>query len=356
MSASPSLATLKQQLAEVLAAGRPEAPGLGTGVSALDEALEGRGIPRGRLTEVVGAAGSGKTTLLRRLVAEAVEKRLWVAYVDAARTLAPRDWAHLGGRGGRDALGSAFGGVWMVRPLDPARGAWCADVLLRSGAFALVVLDGAPPLARAVAVRLTRLARDTGSALVVVGDERGASALPGALRLRVSAPGPRPSALGRARTAYGIRPVVAGGGSGAPGRAAETHCRPPYAVRAAPSPGARRFTVAVEKGGSHRTVEVSCAIDVARRLCAHPEVPDRRGVPDRGARGGRPAEGGERSERVLPRKRRAAEPDFGRPGRAERLHSRPAPEPGDRGGESTCWGRVGEPAPRLGERLGAGGA
>ena len=34
----------------------------------------------------------------------------------------------------------------MIRPRDPARAAWCADVLLRSGAFALVVLDGAPPL------------------------------------------------------------------------------------------------------------------------------------------------------------------------------------------------------------------
>ena len=60
----------------------------------------------------------------------------WVAYVDAQRTLDPRDWAHLG-----DAEG-----VWMIRPRDATRAAWCADVLLRSGAFALVVLDGAPAL------------------------------------------------------------------------------------------------------------------------------------------------------------------------------------------------------------------
>jgi hypothetical protein len=46
--------------------------------------------------------------------------------------------------------------------------------------------------------------------------------------------------------------------------------------------------VRVEKGGTLRTVEVSCAIAVARRLCAHPEVPDRRGVA-RGPVGGAPS-------------------------------------------------------------------
>ncbi len=40
----------------------------------------------------------------------------------------------------------------------------------------------------------------------------------------------------------------------------------------------RTIAVRVEKGGTLRTVEVRCAIGVARRLCTHPEVPDRRGV------------------------------------------------------------------------------
>jgi hypothetical protein len=55
--------------------------------------------------------------------------------------------------------------------LEPVHGAWCADVLLRSGAFALVVLDGAPMLARGVAVRLTRLAREADAAFLVLGDD-----------------------------------------------------------------------------------------------------------------------------------------------------------------------------------------
>jgi hypothetical protein len=71
----------------------------------------------------------------------------------------------------------------VVRPRDPARGAWCADVLLRSGAFTLVVLDSAPPLTRQVALRLVGLARDKDAAFVVVGDG-SVSQVGGAVRLR----------------------------------------------------------------------------------------------------------------------------------------------------------------------------
>ena len=62
----------------------------------------------------------------------------WVAYIDASRTLAPRDWAQLGD-----------GTLWVVRPPEAVKAAWCADVLLRSAAFSLVVLDSAPPISRA---------------------------------------------------------------------------------------------------------------------------------------------------------------------------------------------------------------
>jgi ABC-type Mn2+/Zn2+ transport system ATPase subunit len=34
-------------------------------VAALDAVLQGGGLPRGRLTEIVGGTGSGKTTLAR---------------------------------------------------------------------------------------------------------------------------------------------------------------------------------------------------------------------------------------------------------------------------------------------------
>ena len=281
-----SLAALRQRIADIVDPPR-EDPGLPTGIDALDRVLSRGGVPRGRLTEVVGARGAGRTTLLRRLVERAVGERLWVAYVDAARTLAPADWAEVGARGG----------VWVVRPPDPSRAAWCADLLLRTGAFALVVLDGAPALSRAVAVRLTRLAREGDAALVVVPDpdERGASAgamVGGALRLRVErrAPAPRvarpPGAAAGARARIAWRPpsphapsphapgVIAGRAEGGPAKGQHR----------GRGIGRRVVAVTVEKGGPHHTVEVHCAVAVARRLCADPEVPDRRGVARRAAR------------------------------------------------------------------------
>jgi len=193
-----------------------------TGVDELDRALASGGLPRGRLTEVVGA--SGKLTLLRQVVGAAAERGDWIAYIDASRTLAPRDWSEFG-----DTK------LWIVRPPEAGKAAWCADVLLRSSAFSLVVLDSAPPISHAVAVRLTGLARESNAAFVIVGSA-GATRLGGAVRLRVN----------RRR---------------------------------------QRLRIAIEKGVSvsgtinvQRVVEVSCANGVACRLCTHSEVPDRRGA------------------------------------------------------------------------------
>ena len=240
------------ELVQLLPPPRPAAPAIPTGIAALDAVLQGGGLPRGRLTEIVGGPGSGKTTVARVLVEATVAGHGWVAYVDAQRTLDARDWVHLG-----DAQG-----VWMIRPHDATRAAWCADVLLRSGAFALVVIDGAPALTKSAAVRLTRLARDSGAALVILGDRAGgATQLGGAVRLVVE------------RATPGIRRSPRhGGGTGAG--------------------TTRTIAVRVEKGGTLRTVEVSCAIAVARRLCAHPEVPDRRGMARGPAGGSRHARSG----------------------------------------------------------------
>ena len=305
-----ALRALERELAEVLAPSRPGSPGIATGLAALDRALAG-GLPRGRLTEVAGTPGAGTTSLVRHLVASAVGAGLPVAFVDATRTLAPRDWAFRA-TGATGATAGAHAGthadardsLWVVRPADPARGAWCADVLLRSGAFALVVVDGAPTLARPVAVRLTRLAKEADAALLVVGDgERPPTLLGGALRLRVT-PAGRPTAAtegtpARPRSPWG-RGAARGREEAVPRRGAEDR-------------GRRRFVVAVEKGGVRQTVEVECAVGVARRLCTHPEVPDRRGA--QRARGARSAAGGQpvaaraadaRAGSV--RKRRCAEP------------------------------------------------
>jgi recombination protein RecA len=269
------------ELVKLLPPPPPPTPALPTGVAALDAVLVGGGLPRGRLTEIVGPTGSGKTTLTRAVVESTVAAHGWVAYVDAQRTLDARDWVHLG-----DAEG-----VWIIRPRDAGRAAWCADVLLRSGAFALVVLDGAPVLTKSAAVRLTRLARESNAAFVVLGERTGgASQLGGAVRLLVE------------RTTPGKRrhpPPT-------------PHSPPPIGgERGVGNGGAiRTIAVRVEKGGTLRTVEVRCAIGVARRLCTHPEVPDRRGV----ARG--PAGGNRRAHA-----RRAASPPADVAGRGTPAHA-----------------------------------
>jgi hypothetical protein len=259
------------ELVRLLPPPAPAAPALPTGIAALDAVLQGGGLPRGRLTEIVGGTGGGKTTLARAMVEATVADHGWVAYVDAQRTLDARDWVHLG-----DAEG-----VWMIRPHDATRAAWCADVLLRSGAFTLVVLDGAPTLTKSGAVRLTRLARDSGAALVILGDRAGAaSQLGGAVRLVVE----RRTPGSRRPPRHDARHDARHGGDGRGSPASGTNDTGAVTTRT--------IAVRVEKGGTLRTVEVSCAVAVARRLCAHPEVPDRRGVARGPAGGSRHARGG----------------------------------------------------------------
>lgn len=257
-----SLTALRLQISAVVAGAPSTAPGLPTGMAALDGVLPGGGIPRGRISEWLAPAGLGKTTLARSLVAATLRAGHGVAWIDATRTLDPRDWAR------------ALESTWIVRPATPVRAAWCADLLLRSGAFALVVLDGAPVLPRPIAVRLAQLAREADAALLLLGDGTRATDGGSALRLRLATSGP-----------------------------------------------GRRRVITVEKGGLNPhpvSLEPDHDLPIARRLCAHPAVPDRRGV----ARAGRgdPAErsterGTERGTRRgtgRGRARRAAQPRFPR--------------------------------------------
>jgi hypothetical protein len=134
-----------------------------------------------------------------------------VACIDADRTLNPRNWIHLARRSDDD-------GLWVIRPPEPARAAWCAELLLRSGAFPLVMLDGGPTVPHSIVIRLAGLARERAAALVL------------------------------SRTTE------------------------------APAPPAAWPVMVTVRGRPPQLVEVDRELVVARRLCAHPEIPDRRGV------------------------------------------------------------------------------
>lgn len=253
--ARPDLTPLRDQLQAVVASGRQASGPWSTGLARLDRALGG-GIPRGRVTEISGPLAVGKTALLRRLVAQVLHTGAWVAWIDATRTLAPAPWA---------ALGSRF---VVIRPPDTTRSAWTADLLLRSGVFALVVIDGAPPLSRVHGVRLAQLARERDAACVVLehhesGRATRPSRLAGTVRLRMAAMPP---------CALGLPPSM----RLLPSRRRSTPSPEPVADTS------RRCVITVEKGGHSQgrsqSIEVSSAVVMARRVCTDSEIPDRRGV------------------------------------------------------------------------------
>lgn len=101
-----------------------------TGVPAIDDALGG-GLPPGRLTELVSkAAGTGGQSVLARILHTTRQARQRVALIDAADGFAPDsvpgdDLRHL---------------VW-VRPGTMATALAAADVLVRDGNYAVIILD-----------------------------------------------------------------------------------------------------------------------------------------------------------------------------------------------------------------------
>jgi hypothetical protein len=281
---SAAVSALRRQLEELVPTAPVETRGVGTGIAGVDALLPMRGLPRGKLTEIRGQKSSGIATVMRHIVANVSQNRL-VAYVDAKRTLSANDWVTQDRAVPPipDAPVPVPDHLWIIRPHVPADGPWCTDVLLRSGAFALVVLDGAPPLSRSVAARLIRLARETGTALVVAGETGEAGGVIGAaVRIAVG----KRIHRGRGDSGVGIgnrREIGDSGfGSRARTRSSRQAVRAPHAnsaVSHAPSPiPTPHLVITIEKGGIRRDVEVEYAIGVEDRLCAHPAVGDRRGA------------------------------------------------------------------------------
>ena len=218
--------------------------GLAFGIPALDAALPG-GVPRGQITALDSPLGGGGTTLLLALAEATLRSDEGVAIVDAERSLAPQAAAHL----------AALGPFWVVRPKAHENAWWCADVLLRTGAFGLVIVDRAPAPVRRVALRLQRLAHDKDCAIVI----RDAQT-----RRRADGCGVQSPAYGAA-----VRLAV------------ESPARAPSFVPALPGwggawPAARTLRVTFLKGGAPRAAEVVVGCPLPDRLRPHWAVRDRR--------------------------------------------------------------------------------
>lgn len=112
-------------------------PVIPTGSLALDIALGVGGLPRGRVVEVFGPEASGKTTLALHAVAEAQKLGGIAAFVDAEHAL---DVAYA------RRLGVNCDELLVSQPDTGEQALEIADMLVRSGAIDIVVIDSVAAL------------------------------------------------------------------------------------------------------------------------------------------------------------------------------------------------------------------
>ncbi|NIR41600.1 MAG: recombinase RecA [Actinobacteria bacterium] len=108
-----------------------------TGALALDLALGIGGLPRGRVTEIYGPEASGKTTLAIHVVAEAQRNGGICAYIDAEHAMDPV-YAR--------AIGVDIDELLISQPDTGEQALEIADMLIRSGALDVVVIDSVAAL------------------------------------------------------------------------------------------------------------------------------------------------------------------------------------------------------------------
>ena len=108
-----------------------------TGALSLDLALGIGGVPRGRVVEIYGPEASGKTTLALHVVAEAQRNGGIAAFIDAEHALDPV-YAR--------AIGVDIDELLISQPDTGEQALEIADMLIRSGALDVVVIDSVAAL------------------------------------------------------------------------------------------------------------------------------------------------------------------------------------------------------------------
>ncbi len=108
-----------------------------TGSIALDVALGIGGLPRGRVVEIYGPESSGKTTVALHAIASAQRMGGIAAFIDAEHALDP-DYAR--------ALGVDTDALLVSQPDTGEQALEIADMLVRSGALDIIVIDSVAAL------------------------------------------------------------------------------------------------------------------------------------------------------------------------------------------------------------------
>ena len=113
-------------------------PAIPTGALALDIALGVGGVPRGRVIEIYGNEGSGKTTLCLSIVAQAQKSGGLAAFIDTEHALDP-SWAA--------RVGVDVENLYISQPDTGEQALEIVDVLVRSGAMDVIIIDSVAALA-----------------------------------------------------------------------------------------------------------------------------------------------------------------------------------------------------------------
>ena len=108
-----------------------------TGSIALDVALGIGGLPRGRVVEIYGPESSGKTTVALHAVANAQRAGGIAAFIDAEHALDP---------GYAEKLGVDTDNLLVSQPDTGEQALEIADMLIRSGALDIIVIDSVAAL------------------------------------------------------------------------------------------------------------------------------------------------------------------------------------------------------------------
>ncbi len=116
---------------------RPPAEVIPTGSISLDIALGIGGLPRGRVVEIYGPESSGKTTVALHAIANAQRAGGIAAFIDAEHALDP-EYAQ--------KLGVDIDALLVSQPDTGEQALEIADMLVRSGALSLIVVDSVAAL------------------------------------------------------------------------------------------------------------------------------------------------------------------------------------------------------------------
>jgi recombination protein RecA len=111
--------------------------GISTGSLSLDIALGGKGIPRGRVTELFGPESSGKTTLALHVIANAQRAGGVAAFIDAEHAL-DTTWAK--------RLGVDVSGLLVSQPDTGEQALDIVEMLVSSNSVDIIVVDSVAAL------------------------------------------------------------------------------------------------------------------------------------------------------------------------------------------------------------------